>query len=121
MSGYSWYSATRSWWPSASGERLLVGGEDARAEAAEQPHHREIDLAVAAVDGRIDQARLAEVVARCRLPPHRSPCRRAGGSAGPHSVVQLREQALEVAAACAPTPARRRRRARSCGPRRRTR
>ena len=62
--------------------RLLVGGEHPRAEAAEQPHHRQIDLAVAAVDGRIDQAGRAGS-STSRLPPHRSPCSRAGGSAGP--------------------------------------
>ena len=36
-------------------EDLLVGGEAVVAEAAEQPHHGEVELAVAAVGGRVDQ------------------------------------------------------------------
>ena len=39
--------------------RLRVGGERARRRAAEEAQHREVDLPVAAVGGRIDQARAA--------------------------------------------------------------
>src|SRR6202042_2883312 len=46
---------------------LLVGGEASRAEAAEQSHHREIELAVPAGRGGIDEptvtARVDEPVA----------------------------------------------------------
>src|SRR5262245_28897559 len=47
------------------GERvdLVVRGKSCRPEAAEQPHHGEIDLTVAAVSRRIDEAGRARVVA----------------------------------------------------------
>jgi hypothetical protein len=45
--------------PRLEGEGFFVSGEDAGAEAAEEPHHREIDLTVSPVDGGIDEARLA--------------------------------------------------------------
>ena len=49
--------------PSA-GERmdLVVGGEALVAEAAEQPHHRQVELTVAAVGGGIDQPALSRRV-----------------------------------------------------------
>ena len=37
------------------GECLLVSAKYARAESSEKPHHRQIDLPMPAVNGRIDQ------------------------------------------------------------------
>ena len=56
-SGASWCSGTRV--PPTIGERgdLRVGGERRVAEAAEQAHHRQVELAVAAEARRIDQPR----------------------------------------------------------------
>ncbi len=42
--------------------RLLVGGEDALAEAAEEAHHGEVDLAVPTIDRRIDQAGAPDII-----------------------------------------------------------
>src|SRR6187401_2967626 len=46
-----------------AGVRLVVGGEAARAGAAEEREHGEVDLAVAAVDGRVDEDRGAALIA----------------------------------------------------------
>src|SRR5262249_45423487 len=43
-------------------ECLGIGRKHALAEATEEPHHREIHLAMAAVRGRIDEARRALLV-----------------------------------------------------------
>ena len=53
-------------------------------EPAEQLHHRQVDLAVTPVHGRVDQP-VAPVQSTSRLPAHRSPWSSAGGSAGPHA------------------------------------
>ena len=54
-SGAIWCSGTRSSQPARERVRLLVGGEAVGTEAAEQPHHRQVELAVPAVGGRVDQ------------------------------------------------------------------
>ena len=41
--------------PGGKREDLIVRGEAVVAEAAEQPHHGEVELAMAAVGGRVDQ------------------------------------------------------------------
>ena len=76
--------STRSSWPSASGAASSYAVEDPLARRAEEPQHREVDLAMAAVGGGVDQPG-APVRAGEDVAAHRSPWRRAGGSSGPAS------------------------------------
>ena len=70
----------------AGGERrhLLVRGEQPGSSGRpNRCEHRQVGLPVPAVRGRVDQPAAPSV--HSTLPFHRSPCSRAGGSAGPAS------------------------------------
>jgi hypothetical protein len=78
------------------GPRLVVGREHARAEAAEEPHHREVDLAVAAVDGGIAEAGRARFVAEEVAAPQVAVQAR-GRLLGADQLGERREEPLEPA------------------------
>ena len=86
----AWTTSGAIWWSAhallpAGGERvhLLVGGEAVGAEAAEEPHHRQVELAVAAVGGGVDQPAAAVDVDEPVAGPQVAvqPGRRLGGAA----------------------------------------
>jgi len=55
--------------PIAERPGLVVGVEDPRPEPAEEAHHRQIDLPVTAVNGRVDEAGATAIVAKQVAPP----------------------------------------------------
>ena len=79
-SGTSWYHATRSRQPWRQRVGLVVGAERRVAEPTEQPHHRQVDLAVAPVRRRVDQPVRRRPDRRGGCPPTG---RRAAGPAVP--------------------------------------
>ena len=85
------------------GKGLLVSGEHPGPEAAEQLHHGEIDLPVAAVNSRVNQARLADVVGDQVAAPQIA-VQPGGRLRRPAQRFELSEQMVEVA----PHPPRRR-------------
>src|SRR5262249_32296142 len=74
-----------------------VSAEHALGEPAEQAHHREIDLAVATVRGRIDEARRA-VVADVQIAAPQVAVQARGRLRGTRDVGKAREETVEAAA-----------------------
>ena len=81
----------------AVGQRvdLLRRPRSVVAEPAEQPHHGQVELAVAPVGGRVDEPAPPAASSTRRLPAQRSPCRRAGGSSAAPTASSRPGQPLE--------------------------